>query len=50
MSALSDDKRMMEMQAQHNENLTEGPIQNKACRPFGQNVGWCLVSQLSSLY
>jgi acetoacetyl-[acyl-carrier protein] synthase len=42
MSALSDDKRMMEMQAQHNENLTEGPIQNKACRPFGQNVGMVL--------
>ena len=42
MSALSDDKRMMEMQAQHNENLKDGPIQKKACRPFGQNVGMVL--------
>ena len=42
MSALSDDKRMMEMQAQHNENLSDGPHQEKACRPFGQNVGMVL--------
>ena len=42
MSALSDDKRMMEMQAQHNENLKDGPIQKKACRPFGQNMGMVL--------
>ena len=42
MSALSDDKRMMEMQAHHNENLNEGPNQEKACRPFGQNVGMVL--------
>ena len=42
MSALSDDKRMMEMQAQQNENLTDGPHQEKACRPFGQNVGMVL--------
>ena len=42
MSALSDDKRMMEMQAQHNENLNNGPHQEKACRPFGQNAGMVL--------
>ena len=42
MSALSDDKRMMEMQAQQNENLTNGPHQERACRPFGQNVGMVL--------
>ena len=42
MSALSDDKRMLEMQAQHNENLNQGPIQEKACRPFGQNAGMVL--------
>ncbi|MDG2019331.1 MAG: beta-ketoacyl synthase [SAR86 cluster bacterium] len=42
MSALSDDKRMMEMQAQQNENLSDGPHQEKACRPFGQNVGMVL--------
>ena len=42
MSALSDDKRMMEMQAQHNENLSDGPHQEKACRPFGQNAGMVL--------
>ena len=42
MSALSDDKKMMEMQAQQNENLSDGPHQEKACRPFGQNVGMVL--------
>ena len=42
MSALSDDKRMMEMQAQHNENLSDGPHQEMACRPFGQNAGMVL--------
>ena len=42
MSALSDDKRMIELQAQNNEDLSNGPIQNKACRPFGNNVGMVL--------
>ena len=42
MSALSDDKRMMEMQAQHNEDLNNGPLQEKACRPFGKNAGMVL--------
>ena len=42
MSALSDDKRMMEMQAQHNEDLNNGPHQEKACRPFGKNAGMVL--------
>ena len=42
MSALSDDKRMIELQAQNNEDITNGPIQEKACRPFGNNVGMVL--------
>ena len=42
MSALSDDKRMIELQAQNNEDITKGPNQNKACRPFGNNVGMVL--------
>ena len=42
MSALSDDKRMIELQAQNNEDISNGPIQEKACRPFGNNVGMVL--------
>ena len=42
MSALSDDKRMIELQAQNNEDISKGPNQNKACRPFGNNVGMVL--------
>jgi acetoacetyl-[acyl-carrier protein] synthase len=42
MSALSDDKRMIELQAQNNEDISQGPIQEKACRPFGNNVGMVL--------
>ena len=42
MSALSDDKRMIELQAQRNEDISNGPIQEKACRPFGNNVGMVL--------
>ena len=42
MSALSDDKRMVEVQAQNNEDISNGPIQEKACRPFGNNVGMVL--------
>ena len=34
MSALSDDKRMMEMQAQQNENLTNGPHQERGLQTF----------------
>ena len=29
MSALSDDKRMIELQAQNNEDISQGPIQEK---------------------
>ena len=42
MSALSDDKRMIELQAQNNEDISQGPIQEKACRPFANNVGMVL--------
>ena len=42
MSALSDDKRMIELQAQNNEDISNGPIREKACRPFGNNVGMVL--------
>jgi len=42
MSALSDDKRMIELQAQNNEDISKGPIQERACRPFGNNVGMVL--------
>tara|TARA_B110000014_G_scaffold264340_1_gene265088 strand:- start:13194 stop:14933 length:1740 start_codon:yes stop_codon:yes gene_type:complete len=42
MSALSDDKKMMEMQAQLNESIDDGPDQTKACRPFGLNSGMIL--------
>ena len=42
MSALADDKRMIELQAQNNEDISKGPNQNKACRPFGNNVGMVL--------
>jgi len=42
MSALADDKRMIELQAQNNEDISRGPNQNKACRPFGNNVGMVL--------
>lgn len=42
MSALSDDKRMLELQAQQNESIENGPNQLKACRPFGNNIGMVL--------
>ena len=42
MSALSDDKRMMELQAQQNESIEDGPNQLRACRPFGNNIGMIL--------
>jgi acetoacetyl-[acyl-carrier protein] synthase len=42
MSALSDDKRMMELQAQQNESIEDGPDQLRACRPFGNNIGMVL--------
>ena len=42
MSALSDDKKMMELQAQLNEPVDEGPKYNNACRPFGLNSGMIL--------
>ena len=42
MSALSDDKRMLELQASNGEPIDSGPIQNKACRPFGNNAGMVL--------
>lgn len=42
MSALSDDKRMMELQAQQNESIEDGPNQLRACRPFGNNIGMVL--------
>ena len=38
ISALSDDKRMLELQSQLNEPTNE-PNQRKACRPFGENIG-----------
>ena len=38
MSALSDDKRMLELQSKLNEPVDE-PNQRKACRPFGENIG-----------
>ena len=42
MSALSDDKRMLELQALQNESIENGPNQIKACRPFGNNIGMVL--------
>ena len=42
MSALSDDKRMLELQASNGEPIDSGPIQTKACRPFGNNAGMVL--------
>ena len=42
MSALSDDKRMLEMQASNGESIDAGPIQTRACRPFGNNAGMVL--------
>ena len=42
MSALSDDKRMLELQASNGESIEGGPIQTKACRPFGNNAGMVL--------
>ena len=42
MSALSDDKRMLELQALQNESIENGPNQVKACRPFGNNIGMVL--------
>ena len=38
ISALSDDKRMLELQSQLNEPANK-PDQRKACRPFGENIG-----------
>ena len=42
MSALSDDKRMLEIQASNGESIDSGPIQTRACRPFGNNAGMVL--------
>ena len=42
MSALSDDKRMLELQASNGESIDSGPIQTLACRPFGNNAGMVL--------
>ena len=42
MSALSDDKRMLELQASNGESIDSGPIQTRACRPFGNNAGMVL--------
>ena len=42
MSALSDDKRMLELQALQNESIENGPNQIRACRPFGNNIGMVL--------
>ena len=42
MSALSDDKKMLELQASNSESIDEGPIQSRACRPFGNNAGMVL--------
>ncbi|HJM15492.1 MAG TPA: beta-ketoacyl synthase N-terminal-like domain-containing protein, partial [SAR86 cluster bacterium] len=42
MSALSDDKRMLELQASNGESIDAGPIQTRACRPFGNNAGMVL--------
>ena len=42
MSALSDDKRMLEMQASNGESIDAGPMQTRACRPFGKNAGMVL--------
>ena len=42
MSALSDDKRMLEMQASNGESIDYGPMQTRACRPFGNNAGMVL--------
>ena len=41
VSALSDDKHMIELQSQLNEKEKE-PNQRKACRPFGENIGMVL--------
>lgn len=41
ISALSDDKRMIEIQSQLNEPCKQ-PNQRKACRPFGENIGMVL--------
>ena len=38
ISALSDDKSMLELQSQLNEPSNK-PNQRKACRPFGDNIG-----------
>ena len=38
MGALSDDKRMLELQSKLNEPSDE-PNPKKACRPFGENIG-----------
>ena len=38
ISALSDDKHMLELQSQLNEPSNK-PNQRKACRPFGDNIG-----------
>jgi acetoacetyl-[acyl-carrier protein] synthase len=42
MNALADDKKMMELQAQLNESVDNGPDHLKACRPFGLNAGMIL--------
>jgi len=42
MSALADDKRLVELQAKLNESIEDGPIQRLACRPFGDNAGMVL--------
>lgn len=41
VSALSDNKKMIELQNQLNEDF-EGPNYRKACRPFGDNIGMVL--------
>ena len=42
MGALSDDKKMLELQALQNESIENGPSQVKACRPFANNIGMVL--------
>ena len=42
MSALADDKRLTQLQAQLNETTEEGANHRLSCRPFGENVGMVL--------
>ncbi len=42
MSALADDKKLIELQAKLNESIDNGPNQRLACRPFGENAGMVL--------